>query len=81
MFAAGDFLSGAGDAWLDEIADDIKVDTAKNDRAAFFAAVQASNCAGIEEALQMGVDVVRSFTFSFLWDFSPFHGTNREIRD
>eukprot|EP01052_Picozoa_sp_SAG31_P018885 SAG31_NODE_1355_length_8661_cov_3.130343_7_plen_120_part_00 len=25
--------------------------------------------------------VVRSVTFSFLWDFSRFHGTNREIRD
>eukprot|EP01052_Picozoa_sp_SAG31_P028363 SAG31_NODE_2730_length_5177_cov_2.436392_4_plen_95_part_00 len=24
---------------------------------------------------------VRGVTFSFLWDFSRFHGTNREIRD
>eukprot|EP01052_Picozoa_sp_SAG31_P042549 SAG31_NODE_6790_length_1887_cov_1.833333_1_plen_119_part_00 len=24
---------------------------------------------------------VRSVTFSFLWDFSRFHGTDREIRD
>eukprot|EP01052_Picozoa_sp_SAG31_P043362 SAG31_NODE_7199_length_1758_cov_44.919228_1_plen_72_part_00 len=25
--------------------------------------------------------IVRGVTFSFLWDFSRFHGTDREIRD
>eukprot|EP01052_Picozoa_sp_SAG31_P018513 SAG31_NODE_1314_length_8851_cov_7.233318_4_plen_90_part_00 len=25
--------------------------------------------------------LVRGVAFSFLWDFSRFHGTNREIRD
>eukprot|EP01052_Picozoa_sp_SAG31_P018729 SAG31_NODE_1339_length_8727_cov_6.433125_7_plen_183_part_00 len=28
-----------------------------------------------------GSCAVRSVTFSFLWDFSRFHGTNREMRD
>ena len=32
--------------------------------------------------LMVGLDAaVRSVTFSFLWDFSRFHVTNRDLRD
>eukprot|EP01052_Picozoa_sp_SAG31_P028827 SAG31_NODE_2815_length_5045_cov_3.196522_6_plen_121_part_00 len=32
-------------------------------------------------AARTRVSEVRGVTFSFLWDFSRFHGTDREIRD
>eukprot|EP01052_Picozoa_sp_SAG31_P007547 SAG31_NODE_360_length_17025_cov_5.362460_10_plen_296_part_00 len=36
-----------------------------------------------DPTIQRGINMstVRGVTFSFLWDFSRFHGTNREIRD